>query len=83
MDLHATNPSGIALVGADLSGTQLKQEFLSGVSYDNSTIWPDGFTPPPTPPPSAGNDLQATMMAMLLALGRLRSEIPRPDCMQQ
>ncbi len=70
-DLRFTLLSETVLYGADLSETQLKQEFLRGVSYDNSTIWPDGFTPPP----SAGK----VPMAMA-ALGQLWSEIPRPDC---
>jgi uncharacterized protein YjbI with pentapeptide repeats len=79
-DLRATNLSETDLIGADLSGTQLKQELLRGVSYDNSTIWPDGFAPPP----SAGNDPMAGVAeGMLQALGQLRSGIPRPDCTHQ
>jgi len=34
------------LVGTDLSGAQLDGTALDGIRHDESTIWPDGFTPP-------------------------------------
>ena len=36
------------LTGADLTGADLTGAELEGVIYDNSTIWPEGFTPPPS-----------------------------------
>ena len=42
------------LTGADLTGAQLESPFQGGstklgaIVYDESTIWPEGFTPPPS-----------------------------------
>jgi uncharacterized protein YjbI with pentapeptide repeats len=40
------------LKGADLEGTNLQEAYLWGanlqeVRYNNATVWPEGFTPPP------------------------------------
>jgi uncharacterized protein YjbI with pentapeptide repeats len=59
-DLHGANLSGAKLMRADLSGAHLGGANLSGahvdggtnlsnISYDGSTIWPNGFQPPRKP----------------------------------
>ena len=79
-DLFATDLSETRLVGADLTNTELMQELMVGVDYDSSTIWPDGFTPPPKAPKTP---MQEFGEAIGAELRRLRNAIPRPDCMQQ
>ena len=73
-DLTVTLLFETNLAGADLSNTVLQQEFLTDVSYDSSTIWPDGFTPPPLPIPDGAQQ------GFLKGLLRIRSKIPRPNC---
>ncbi len=36
------------LSAADLSRTDMTEADLTGITYDDSTIWPAGFTPPPS-----------------------------------
>jgi hypothetical protein len=36
------------LTGADLTGANLTNANLSGVYYEDSTVWPQGFVPPPS-----------------------------------
>ncbi|WP_280254025.1 pentapeptide repeat-containing protein [Nocardia abscessus] len=54
-DLSGANLFKARLFGADLSGTNLTRAKLTMVSYDGSTRWPKGFTPPASsggsPPP--------------------------------
>jgi uncharacterized protein YjbI with pentapeptide repeats len=76
-DLLVTDLSETTLVGADLTNTQLGQGSMVGVDYDSSTIWPDGFTPPPKAPKTP---MQEAAEAAGAELGRLRNAIPRPDC---
>ena len=35
------------LRGADLQGADLAETILEDAEYDNTTVWPEGFTPPP------------------------------------
>lgn len=37
------------LAGADLTDARLHNVTMIGIRYDDSTIWPDGFVPPPRP----------------------------------
>lgn len=54
VDLTFTRLRGAALNGSDLSGATMPSEaaYLEGIYYDENTIWPEGFQPPP---PAAGN----------------------------
>ncbi len=36
------------LARAKLSGSDLRGADLRGILYDSTTIWPEGFTPPPS-----------------------------------
>jgi uncharacterized protein YjbI with pentapeptide repeats len=38
------------LRGADLRGADLTEAELEGITYDENTKWPEGFTPPPSTP---------------------------------
>ncbi|TQC38921.1 pentapeptide repeat-containing protein [Rhodococcus sp. WS4] len=55
-DLSGTDLLGASLPGADLRGTDLSGVAnliganLTGVVHDETTIWPDGVTPPPALP---------------------------------
>ncbi|MET4096962.1 pentapeptide repeat-containing protein [Arthrobacter sp. UYCu712] len=56
-DVRAADLSGAILYGADLSRIQeLESVDLSGVCYDDRTLWPVGFTPP-----ERGNDDTCTV----------------------
>ncbi len=47
---------GAHLQGASLVGAHLERAQLGGIIYNEETVWPEGFTPPPSthpPPPSA------------------------------
>jgi len=45
-DLTRANLDGATLLGADLTNAELCDASLNGVIADNTTTWPDGFTPP-------------------------------------
>jgi hypothetical protein len=45
-DLRGADLKGADLTGADLSGARLQGAELHGVIADNTTVWPEGFTPP-------------------------------------
>jgi len=49
-DLTSTGLQGAALNGSDLSGATMPSDasFVEGVYYDDNTIWPEGFQPPPS-----------------------------------
>ncbi len=49
-DLAFARLDGAALNGSDLSGATLPSDprDLAGIYYDDSTIWPEGFQPPPS-----------------------------------
>jgi uncharacterized protein YjbI with pentapeptide repeats len=42
--------TGAILIGAYLSRAVLSGTILEGITYDETTTWPDGFTPPPSTP---------------------------------
>ena len=46
-DLARADLSGAVLLGADLTNAKLRDANLIGVMADNTTTWPQGFTPPP------------------------------------
>ena len=48
--LGLSNLEGADLSGANLTGADLSGAYLEGVIYDDSTRWPEGFTPPPSAP---------------------------------
>ena len=47
-DLTCANLNGAALRGADLSGATLRGANLTDIVYDETTKWPEGFSPPPS-----------------------------------
>ncbi len=47
-NLRGANLSGAYLSGPDLFGVVFPDAVLTGIKYDSSTIWPEGFTPPPS-----------------------------------
>ena len=47
-DLNEADLSWANLSESDLSGASLRGANLKGIVYDSETIWPSGFTPPPT-----------------------------------
>lgn len=54
-DLSDADLSGADLTDADLghahlTGARLNRAVLTNVFYDADTVWPDGFTPPPSRP---------------------------------
>jgi uncharacterized protein YjbI with pentapeptide repeats len=49
-DLTGADLTQADLSGADLSGADLSAAAVTGICYDDSTTWPEGFTP--TDPPS-------------------------------
>ena len=60
-NLVGADLSGANLSGADLSWANLYRANLSGANlyranYDEQTIWPEGFTPDPSPPAATGGD---------------------------
>jgi hypothetical protein len=46
--LSGANLRGTDLSGADLNGADLSGAILEGIKYDDLTVWPEGFTPPPS-----------------------------------
>ncbi|WP_059017200.1 pentapeptide repeat-containing protein [Mycobacterium sp. M26] len=49
-DLRYADLSGADLGRANLTGAMLDHAILTNVFYDQQTIWPQGFTPPPSRP---------------------------------
>ena len=47
-DLWGANLYMADLQAADLEDAWLDEANLTGTKYDNTTIWPKGFTPPPS-----------------------------------
>jgi uncharacterized protein YjbI with pentapeptide repeats len=80
VDLTSTRLTGAVLNGADMSqatmpsDTTSKESPLSGIFYDNSTVWPKDFQPPP---PGAGDRLQFMTYPVNKAL---YGDIGRPAC---
>ncbi len=50
VDLTFTRLQGAVLYGSDLSAATLPSDpgFLDGIHYDDGTIWPEGYQPPPS-----------------------------------
>jgi len=80
VDLTTTRLNGAVLNGADLSGAKLpnddagKDKFLKGVHYDQNTIWPKDFQPPP-----AGTDDRFKFLSDPVSQA-LYGNVPRPEC---
>lgn len=49
-DLNGADLSDADLAHANLTGALLKRAVLTNVFYDANTVWPQGFTPPPSRP---------------------------------
>ena len=45
--LRGASLQGAHLWGTNLQGAKLEEADLQGIRYNNATIWPDGFAPPP------------------------------------
>ncbi len=65
------------LNGADLSAATLPSDasYLEGIYYDDNTVWPEGFQPPPS---NTGNGLEKFLQNP--ANSELYGDIPRPAC---
>ncbi|MET8794843.1 pentapeptide repeat-containing protein [Nocardia sp. NPDC004568] len=46
--LGSANLTGARLFGANLTGASLIGANLTEIAYDDSTVWPEGFAPPPS-----------------------------------
>ena len=46
-DLSGADLFGVDLTGADLTGATLTDAILTAIRYDETTSWPEGFSPPP------------------------------------
>lgn len=49
-DLNGADLTDADLGHAKLTGAQLNRAVLTNVFYDDQTVWPEGFTPPPSRP---------------------------------
>ncbi|WP_280376516.1 pentapeptide repeat-containing protein [Nocardia wallacei] len=47
-DLTSTNFSGANLAGANMDGAKVSGTRFDNIYYTEKTIWPEGFTPPPS-----------------------------------
>ncbi|MGX9789866.1 pentapeptide repeat-containing protein [Mycobacterium sp. MMS18-G62] len=80
VDLTFTTLRGAVLNGSDLSGATLptdvtsKDSPLAGIFYDNNTVWPQGFQPPPS---SAGDPFRFLGNPVQ---NKLFGDLPRPKC---
>lgn len=80
VDLTTTRLNGAVLNGADLSEAKLpnddagKDMFLKGVHYDQNTVWPRDFQPPPS-----GTDDRFKFLSNPVNEA-LYGNIPRPQC---
>ncbi|WP_319437667.1 pentapeptide repeat-containing protein [Mycobacterium sp. RTGN5] len=80
VDLTTTRLNGAVLNGADLSQAVLpsdaggKDRFLKGVHYDQNTVWPKDFQPPP-----AGTDDRFKFLSDPVNQA-LYGNVPRPAC---
>jgi hypothetical protein len=80
VDLTTTRLNGAVLNGADLSQATLpndptgRDKFLKGVHYDQNTVWPKDFQPPPS-----GTDDRFKFLSDPVNQA-LYGNIPRPQC---
>lgn len=76
VDLTFTRLQGAVLYGSDLSTATLPSDpsYLDGIHYDDSTIWPEGFQPPP----SAIGDKLAFLNDPIN--NKLYGDVQRPTC---
>ncbi len=76
-DLSSARLQWTVLNGADFSGATMPSDasYLEGIYFDDNTIWPEGFQPPP---PSAGNALDKFLQNP--ANRELYGDVPRPEC---
>jgi hypothetical protein len=80
VDLTSTLLQNAILNGSDLSGATLpsdtssKQSLLAGINYDEKTVWPEGFQPPP----SSARDVFVFLRNPVL--NKLYGDLPRPKC---
>jgi len=75
--------SGAKLCGADLSTAIFNETNLVGIKYDETTIWPKGFTPPPSYTDEAHNlhikeyeMMSAEEKRLLIHYGKVRNRNP-------
>lgn len=75
-DLALARLQGAALNGSDFSGATMPSDasYLEGIYYDDDTIWPEGFEPPPS---NTGNKLVFLENPVNNAL---YGDIQRPAC---
>lgn len=76
-DLTFARLQGAALNGSDLTDAVMPSDpsYLAGIYYDDSTIWPEGFEPPP----SAASDKHFDFLKNPLN-NKLYGEMQRPTC---
>lgn len=75
-DLAFARLGGAALNGSDLSTATLPSDprDLAGIYYDDDTIWPEGFQPPP---PATGSKLEFLENPLN---SKLYGDVKRPAC---
>ncbi|MCH9728623.1 MAG: pentapeptide repeat-containing protein [Actinomycetia bacterium] len=75
-DLTSTKLQGAALNGSDLSGATMPADasFLDRIYYDDNTIWPEGFQPPPS---NAGPKIEFLQNPIIK---ELYGDVQRPTC---
>lgn len=78
VDLTSTQLRGAALNGSDLSGATMPADDskLENIYYDDNTIWPEGFQPPP----SNTNTDDKFALFQNPTLNSLYGDIQRPTC---
>ncbi len=75
-DLSFARLQRAALNGSDLSAATLPSDpsYLAGIYYDENTIWPEGFQPPPSATGARLNFLESPLNS------KLYGDIQRPAC---
>lgn len=70
-NLRGANLCDADLSGADLSGANLSNANLSGAKWDETTVWPAGFTPPTAD--------QNDTTPVIVQVATVRAEMSRAD----